>query len=280
MYKILVPYNFSESSKNALRQAGVIATRKNAKIIVVHVLETGGTSSFSTQGYSPDNATNELAMLKMIEKLKERLNLEIPTIINLELLDKIEVKAAYAEHTLTDVITSFDANLIVMGTKGFEGSKELFVSSNTQKTVDKSRVPVIVLKEKTPQSNLGHVVYASQFEQTHDREMQLIANFMKDIDADLDLIKVAGKDDKDSDLKPRLDEVARSLQFSKGKAKAEIIRSDNAKEAVQLYMDKQKGDLLVVNAHHIAGIGRFWGENTVEHFVNQMDQPMMLLNVA
>lgn len=279
MYSILVPYDFSETSKKALQHAGVIAAKKKGKVNVLHVLETGEGSSFHTQGYSPKKAAFQMAMARMVKKLKERLNMEIPTLINLDFLGKAEIKPAQFEHTIVDVILAQDADLIVMGTKGFQGSKELIISSTTQRIASACDVPLIVVKKDTPYSDYSQVVYASHFDETHSNEMNQFAQFLNNLNADLDLLKVNGNKPVQEGFIDRLNGVAHSLQFNEANAQAAVVRSDEVEEAIQLYLDKKQANLLTVNAHQIGGLGRFFGENTVEHLINQTDRPVMLLNV-
>ena len=278
-YNILVPYDFDDASKNALKHAGIIAAKKNAQITVLHVVDSGEGSSFHATGVQPADPAFQVAMIRMVEKLKKRLNLEIPTLVNMKFLKGIQVKAAQFEHTVSDIILKQPTDLIVMGTKGFHGSKELFISSLTQVTVDKSKVPVIVVKKDTPISKYDHVVYASHFEETHTDEMTQLAEFLNQLGANIDLVKVTGNGSLDNDTQKRLQDVAHSLQFNEANADAEIVRSKDVEDAIQLYLEKKKADLLTVNAHRIGGVGRFFGDNTVEHLVNSAEQPIMLLNI-
>ncbi len=87
-----------------MQHAGVIAAKKNAKVHVIHVVETGANSSFSTQGYAPQDPAFEVAVVRMVKKLKERLNVEIPTLINMKFLGEAEVKSAQFDSTTVDVI--------------------------------------------------------------------------------------------------------------------------------------------------------------------------------
>jgi nucleotide-binding universal stress UspA family protein len=280
MYKILVPYDFSETSKKALQHAGVIAAKKNGKVHVLHVVETGQNSSFHTQGYAPQDPAFEIAVVRMVKKLKERLNAEIPTLINMEFLGKAEVKSAQFDSTIPDMIIRQEADLIVMGTEGFEGSKELIISSTTQRVADACNVPLIVVKKDTPYSDYSQVVYASHFDETHADEMTQFAQFLDNLEAKLDLVKVNGDQPLEEGFLDRLNGVAHSLQFNEANAKAEVVRSKEVEEAIQLYVEKQRANLLTVNAHDVGGLGRFFGDHTVEHLVNQTKQPIMLLNVS
>ncbi len=110
--------------------------------------------------------------------------------------------------------------------------------------------------------------------------MRQFAQFLNDMDANLDLVKVTGDEPLEEGFLDRLNAVAHSLQFNEANAKAEVVRSEEVEDAIQLYLEKQRANLLTVNAHHIGGLGRFFGDQTVEHLVNQTKQPIMLLNVA
>ncbi|MFT6865781.1 MAG: hypothetical protein ACJA08_000606 [Cyclobacteriaceae bacterium] len=62
-------------------------------------------------------------------------------------------------------INKQDIDLVVMGSHGARGIKELFVSSNAQQVARYSDAPVLILKKKIDTIISSHVIYISEFNQ-------------------------------------------------------------------------------------------------------------------
>ena len=131
MKQILVPTDFSEQAENALQLAAEMAKANDAELLVLHVVEIPGQQSFSTTG-EPDYADPMEAVFvkKMIEKgeqqLEEITQRDIVKGVNL----KTNIKAGNAYHNISDIISDYEPDLIVMGTNGATGAEEILIGSN------------------------------------------------------------------------------------------------------------------------------------------------------
>ncbi len=92
-------------------------------------------------------------------------------------LKDIEVTQAVKTHKvfseINDVAEEFEADLIVMGSQGTAGVKEVFVGSNTEKVVRTSNCPVLVIKERISNFKIDKAVFVTDF------ELDTLTSFMK-----------------------------------------------------------------------------------------------------
>ncbi len=155
MKKIIVPIDFSKHSEYALETATVLAKKHNAEIIALHMLELS--SAFISSAPDP-NIT--LFYVKIAEnKFKKLLNKDyLKDIIITPIIKHYKV---FSE--VNDVAENQNADLIIMGSHGTSGLKEVFIGSNTEKVIRHSSIPVLVIKESPILTNFDNAVFACDF---------------------------------------------------------------------------------------------------------------------
>ena len=82
-----------------------------------------------------------------------------------------------------------------MGSKGAKGIKETLVGSNTQKVVEKSKTPVLIIKNRHEKFSLRNVVFASDFPEDVLKPFKKLIEFMDLMGDDIDLLYVNSPED-------------------------------------------------------------------------------------
>ncbi len=137
MKRILVPTDFSGNAENALNYAINIANHFESEVHLIHTYEVPSSTGMlvSVKNYILDDAEQELA--KLAKKYQP------------QLLHKTSLHTEAVEGYTIDRIlryaNGFKADLIVMGTKGASGLKELFIGSNTTGVINRSEMPVLAV---------------------------------------------------------------------------------------------------------------------------------------
>ena len=140
MKKIIVPIDFSEYSENALETASVLARKYNAEIFALHMLELSNAVLTST---SEKHDVEAVFYLKLAEK-KFKKFLEKDYLNGIKVTPVVKHFKVFSE--VNEVAKEHGADLIVMGSQGVSGLKEVLVGSNTEKVVRHSDIPVLVVK--------------------------------------------------------------------------------------------------------------------------------------
>ena len=139
MKKILVPTDFSEYANTALRYAINIGNYFNAKIYVLHVYD-----SISTTGTYDKVRT-------FIKENAERALADNVRSFTSTIYDKIILEERAIDGNAVDVICSIAAHekmdMIIMGTQGASGLKEIFLGSNTFQVMNKTEVPLLAIPQ-------------------------------------------------------------------------------------------------------------------------------------
>lgn len=152
MKQILLPTDFSENSKKAIFYALDLYGTEDVRYTL---LNTYFVSSSRAQmaTHHLRSEMEEYAEVEM-KKLKEEI---------LERYSKASIRLRDEYGTFVDVISSFgkrDFDLIVMGTKGASGLKQVFLGSNTWDAIEEVQLPLIAVPEDAVVRPLKKIVIA------------------------------------------------------------------------------------------------------------------------
>ena len=141
--KILVPIDFSDYSKNALKYAAQFAKQFNAKIYLIYVVEP--------MIYPADFSMGQVAIpstdIDLHSRAEEELKKLSKEIVNGN--SKVEVLTKTGK-PFVEIIESASANdidLIIIATHGHTGVEHLLFGSTAEKVVRKAPCPVLTLRE-------------------------------------------------------------------------------------------------------------------------------------
>ena len=129
MKKIIVPVDFSEHSEFALEAAAGLAHKFGSELIVLHMLELSN-AIISSASEALNQET--IYYLKLAEQKFETF-LDKPYLEGLKVSPVVKHFKVWSE--VNEVSIAHKANLIVMGSQGASGIKEVLIGSNTQKVV-------------------------------------------------------------------------------------------------------------------------------------------------
>ncbi len=145
MKHVLLPTDFSENAYNAIRYAMHFFKEDMATF---YLLNTFTPISYHT-GYLIENPTpygmEDVAMLNSKREIKRT----VERIKNEFVNPKHEFVQLSAFNTLIgeikEVIETYTIDLVIMGTKGATGAKEVFIGTHTMYTIKKAKCPVIAV---------------------------------------------------------------------------------------------------------------------------------------
>lgn len=148
--KIVFPTDFSAAAENAYEYALKLAEQMNGTITVVHVYEVLEVHSW-IEDATDMNALNEKITVGEFEKFKDQINI-LKRIAHERQLDHIDVNYALIESdevvpAILQEAENHAADLLVMGTAGAHGLKELLFGSVASKVMESATCPVFVVPQ-------------------------------------------------------------------------------------------------------------------------------------
>jgi len=182
--RILVPVDFSEFSEYALEVAAILSREYDAGIVVLHML------GLSEEVFGEDEAVEAAEVRYYLKLARKRFSsfLDKPYLKGLKIIQIVQNYKNFNE--IRDVAEENEIDLIVMGSHGTGGMREIFVGSNTEKVVRKSEIPVLVVKKRMQKFDPRKVVYAMDFRTDHLNAYRRALEFFDQWKAQVHLVHV------------------------------------------------------------------------------------------
>lgn len=142
--KILIPYDFSETSQAALKQGILLSRKLQANLLVLYVLEK-----------TPNEEILKLTFPSgdLRSKLENKIQGELRSLVNAEPESKISIETrVVVGKPAVEILLMTEkekADLVVMGSHGHTGLKRLWLGSVTERVVQRAKIPVLVHRGKT-----------------------------------------------------------------------------------------------------------------------------------
>lgn len=277
MKKIIVPVDFSQHSEYALETAAVLASSKNAELIVLHMLELSN-AMLTKDGKEVQAQT--IFFLKLAEKkFKEFLNKDYLKDIKVTPL----VKHFNVFNEVSEVAKEHNADLIVMGSHGTSGLKEMFVGSNTEKVVRYSDIPVLVVKHNPILTDFDTVVFACDFSDDAIEPYLRALNMFKKLGSKAHLLYVNLPNENFRSSVEMESKVANFLKKAEGnlsKINTVAYVSDySVEKGVINYSNVVGADLIATLTRGKKGLAHFIDGSVSEDIANHSVLPVMTFKI-
>ena len=185
MKNILVPTDFSEVSKNALKFAMKIADAERATIILFHtnfpIFIADEKTDFSydndPQGIVMNEANAKMDLL--LEYIKTH-NVNCKKIIRFGLLGD----------AIQDLVKEIKADLIVTGMHSPKGLERLLFQTNSLNIAEKVDCPVLIIPMDSKYHGIKKIMYATDFEFGDVKELKNVCDLAKFFNANVIAIHI------------------------------------------------------------------------------------------
>jgi universal stress protein A len=147
--RILVPIDFSECSRKALRYAIPLAKEHAASITLVYIVP----KQYTTYDYGGPNmpALEALSYVNAEKRLNDLIEEEVHAQIPAHAL----IRTGSPIEDILDAAAKLPADLIVIATHGHTGFKHILLGSVTEHIVRRAPCPVLVVRERENEFLVG-----------------------------------------------------------------------------------------------------------------------------
>jgi len=190
MNKILVTTDLSDNAMNALIYAFDLAKKSSAKLAIFmsfneHYTQEGKyTDVFDVALESADKALEA----HVAEAVKKGQYSDVK--YNLHTLPGDFIKA------VREVIGLAEPDLLVMGTKGASGLKEVWVGSNTMNVISRVNIPTLVIPVETSFKPIENILFMSDLKPVeNDNALDGLLSVAKISNAHVRVINIRGEDE-------------------------------------------------------------------------------------
>jgi nucleotide-binding universal stress UspA family protein len=274
MKRILVPTDFSEHAEYALKIAAQIAKKNNCELFILNLLDLP-----SHMADAVSSGVNIPEVMLFLKKTNEKLD----DLKSEDYVQGLEVTtSARIEKAFEGIVTfskEHDIDLIVMGSHGTSGFKEMVIGSNTEKIVRYSEVPVVVIKNNIETFKADNFVFASDFSEEIKKPFQKLVDFANIFNANLNLVMINTPNSfKSTTVAERI-----MNDFIKGftinKHSLHIYNDINVEKGILNYANRVDADLIGMCTHGRTGLSHFFNGSISEDLVNHTVRPVITFKI-
>lgn len=277
MKKIIVPVDFSEHSEFALEAAANLAQKYGSELIVLHMLEL---SNAVLSSGNNNLGEESIYYLKLAEQKFEAF-LDKPYLEGIEVISIVKHFKVWSE--VNDVVAEHDADLIVMGSQGVSGIKEVLVGSNTEKVVRHADIPVLVIKHNPILLDFENAVFASDFSDESIAPYIKAKASLDRLGSTMHLVYVNSPDGNfrsSSEIDKR---IADFLKKADGDLKnlnnVNIVSDYSIEKGILNFANVIGADVIAVATHGRKGLSHFFEGSVSEDIANHSTLPVMTFKI-
>ncbi len=280
MKKILVPTDFSSHAEYALKVAAQIARKNNGEIYLLHMLELPHISDGIGESNAVGSGSDVPEVMFFMEKTRERFQevLNEPYLQGIPIVEAIQFERAFdgiIKHS-----KKHNIDLIVMGSHGASGFREMFIGSNTEKVVRTSDIPVLVLKKEEGVFNPQNLVFASDFSDEIKKPFAKVAEFANAFSANLHLVYINTPNDFKSThaAEKLIHDFASHVNLKNGYT-THVYNDINVEKGILHFANRVNADLIGMCTHGRKGLAHFFNGSISEDLVNHAVRPVITFKI-
>ena len=276
MKKILVPVDFSKQAEYACNVAATIAKRTNSEIILLHMLDIPSTSIDPASGGNLQGGAQSIYYLKGIHKEFEKFK-ALPFFNGLTVIETVRFHKAF--EGVIEESKKNDVDLIVMGSQGATGLKEMLVGSNTEKVVRHSHIPVLVIKQDIENFEFNDMIFASDFGVESKANFQKVLNFTANFNVKLHLLFINTVHNFESTKvsNERLEKYVAGFDIKD--FTLNIYNDTTIEEGILNFGKKTDADLIGIYTHGRSGLSQLFNESISKELANHALRPVITFKV-
>jgi len=277
MKRIIVPIDFSEHSEYALETASNLASKYGSELIVIHMLEL----SNAIISAASESLNEEAVFYLKLAEQKFDAFLDKPYLEGIKVTPIVKHFKVFSE--VNEVAKELDADLIVMGSHGSSGVKEVLIGSNTEKVVRHADIPVLVIKHNPILLDFENAVFASDFsDEAISPYLNAKVTFDK-LGAKLHLVYVNSPDGSFKSSTEIDKCVSSFLKKAEGDltslSSVNIVSDYSIEKGILNFANVIGADVIAVATHGRKGLAHFFEGSISEDLANHSTLPVMTFKI-
>lgn len=276
MKKILVPTDFSDQAENALKVAAQLAKKYDAEIFLLHMLELPLELIDPTNGDQTQNLPESIFFMKLAHQRFDDV-LSRPYLEGLKVHETVHFHEAF--EGIMQVSKEHDCDIIIMGSHGASGFKEMFIGSNTEKVVRTSEIPVLVIKNEHQDFKVDNFIYATDFKKENLRAFKKAVKFAQEFDAAIHLLYVNTANNflTSKEIEERMDNFVAEANYSD--FSLNVYNDTSVERGILNFAKKIPNCLMGISTHGRKGLSHFFNGSISEDLVNHAKSPVVTFQI-
>jgi len=276
MKRILVPVDFSKEAECAARVAAKIAKKTGSDIYLLHMLELPVNTIDPAEMSGIRSEPQVIFFMKSAHEKFAKFK-KLPFFKGIKVVENVQF-----HHAFSGIIAESEKNkidLIVMGSQGASGLQEMFIGSNTEKVVRRSKVPVLVVKKEKKNFEINNIVFASDFTIESKKTFQKVIDFANLFDAKIHLLYVntIHNFSTTKHIESKLDKFIKDFKIKEYTRR--IYNDVSIEKGILSYSRDIKADLIALNTHGRSGLSQLFNGSIGQELANHALRPVITFKI-
>lgn len=244
MKRILLPTDFSENAYNAIDYALNLFKEEACSFYLLHVFSPSiyyEERTFYDDRKMPLDDENQIDSLRQLNELQERI---LKKFKNPKHIFVPHSTLGFLVDEIGTMIEKEEIDLVIMGTKGATGAKEVLFGTNTVDVIKKIECPVIAVPSNYTFSALENILFPTDYEIDYRKEqLAELLNIANEYNSAIHILHIGGS----SDLSEQ--QVSNKLKLQKivkGNSLFYDIPNGNTVEVIYKFQAKNPMDFLIM----------------------------------
>ncbi|MEZ4776232.1 MAG: universal stress protein [Bacteroidia bacterium] len=255
MKTLLIPNDFSTTAMHALQYAVPFAKQLGAKIVLFHSHPLADYYA-EAPAYMIIEKTETIkkVALSRLGKIRDSLLEKDP-----DLQIETVVRQGPFQRELQSYLAEYPVEWVIMGTKGAQGIRKIFMGTQTAKVIGRTSCPVLAIPENSDFKGIRDILYTTNFEDETEGILQQISTLATTFNAKVHILHISPTEDEATqEIFDWYKDVIREFIPEEFTAFHTMMNPD-IDEGIQAYVDSIKPDLLVMSTRR-----RNWKEYLIE----------------
>jgi nucleotide-binding universal stress UspA family protein len=276
MKRILVPVDFSKEAECAAKVAADVARKTGSEIYLVHMLELPVTTVDPAEMNSISSEPQIIYFMKLASEKFEKF-VSLPFFKGLKVIQSVQF-----QHAFSGIISESEKNnidLIVMGSQGASGLQEMFIGSNTEKVVRRSKIPVLVVKKSIKEFKVENMIFASDFNKESKTTFQRVLEFANLFESKIHLlyINTIHNFNTTKNIEKRIAEFMADFDFSN--YTINIYNDISIEKGILSFARDIDADLIALNTHGRSGLSQLFNGSIGQELANHALRPVITFKI-
>ncbi|MFT5955674.1 MAG: nucleotide-binding universal stress UspA family protein [Cyclobacteriaceae bacterium] len=275
MKRILIPTDFSQCAGFATSAAIEIAKRSNSEVHFLHFMPVPVNWLELESGQ--DKIFPEIT--EEVNQVKAQLDELVLNARSEGLVSDSFLGFNQSSSNITHHIKEQNFDLVIMGSHGSSGVRELFIGSNAQRIARQSPVPVLILKHTLASLDELQLTFVSDFEMESVTPFEQLIEFAEPLGLKVDLLYLNSPAYfADSwEIHRRME----SFIFMAGPqlGKVEILDAYVFEDGLTQYCEDNNNPIIALATHGRRGISKLFYGGFAEKMVNHLSTPVLSFKI-
>jgi nucleotide-binding universal stress UspA family protein len=272
MKTILFPTDFSQCAANAFIHALELASRQNAELVVLHVVfpNEGVDNNVYNAFWTDDYLAQREKGLKDWVRRKQRKT----AFKDVKISPMTQIGFPVA--SICEAAENRKADLIIMGTTGATGLRDVFLGSVAAGVMGKTTIPQLVVPKKAEYTPMRNVVMATDFNlRISDSSKSLLQKWLKLNKSQLHMVHILDKPGERPD-KGREKMLAEKLGVTP--KDFHYLHDRDVPQAISNFMESLDAQALVSVARDHSLLHRLFFDSVTRKLAHRVKTPMLVLH--